>query len=283
MMMKSTQKTLAFSILAVLSLIVPAASQSPLKPVAEPLGAVMTSDQRVIINGASAQRGSTIFNGDEIQTGEAPASINLSSGGGVLSIAPGSRVKISRAQAKIIAEVLNGSITVRSPLASTVLASGRVVSSEPDNLYSVSVSDAGTAVESFLKSVAVKTADGATQTIAAQATKNNASPVQVGPGDLEPVTPIDGLFVTINCVLTFKTLMSSGIVACRGIPVDGARVILRVLVAGILPITQTTTTDSSGQYKFTITDDELIKGGTAEVTATTTRRGCARARNSCVF
>lgn len=282
-MMKRTQKALAFSLLAMLSLIVPAASQSPLKPVAEPLGAVMTSDQRVIINGASAQRGSTVFNGDEIQTGEAPASINVSSGGGVLSIAPMSRVKISREQAKLIAEVLTGSLTVRSPLASTVLASGRVVSSEPDNLYRVSVSDAGAAVESFLKSVAVKTADGATQTIAAQSTKLNAVPVQVGPGDLEPVTPIGGLDVSITCVLTFKTLMVSGIVTCRGIPVAGARVVLRVFVAGILPITRTTTTDSAGRYKFTITDDELIKGGTAEVTATTTRRGCGRAQNSCVF
>ncbi|MBI3950384.1 MAG: hypothetical protein HY314_08015 [Acidobacteria bacterium] len=275
-MKQNSVKVLTFTMFVVLFVVVTGVSQSPQKTAAEPVGVLNTGAESVIVNGAPAPRGSTVFNGNEIRTGDEAATVNLASGGGVLSIGPESRVKISRDQAKIIAEVLKGSVTMRTPLASTVIAPDRTVNSEADNLYRVSVSDSGTAVQSFLKSVAVKTADGAVQTIAAEAMGAVAAAASdsgdtPAPAQPEQVTPERGCFISAECKVDGTTLVVSGIVLCQGNPVGGETVRLMVTfrAARSERVRLTTTTIPSGamagRYSFTVTNPNVPDGGVAVV------------------
>jgi len=284
-MKKKVHKRLSYLILVVLSLTLTAVGQVPQQPKAEPVGEIITSGDSVQINGTVAQRGSTVFSGSEIQTGGASAFVNLTSGGGVLSVAPGSRVKVSREQAKIIAEVLKGSVTVRSSLASTVIAPDRVVNSEPGDLYTVSVPDsgAGAVVQSMLKSVVVKTADGALQMVAAEAA--GAVAAAIGPND-SPRPGVDqpaqatnrgqNCFVTIMCSKVGSMLTVTGEVFCGGNDVGGATVVLRIFFSnrapGLGPFTMTTLTSPPsmvGHYTFgPITNSNIPGGGVAVVEVT---------------
>jgi hypothetical protein len=259
------------------------------KTMTKPVGEIVSHDGEVTINGTSAQRGTAVFNGNEIQTIRGSAFLNLTAGGGVLSMAPGSRVKISRDEKKVVTEIIAGTITVRSPLASTVIAPDRVITSEPDNLYTVSVQSSGTTVNSFSKSLMVRAADGAVQTIAAQAAGAVAKAIaQTGPGADQPTQATDrtqSAWVTARCMLTGTTLMVSGDVSCRGILVDGAEVRLNLQLRDGTIITQTTTTNAAGAYKFTVTIPPQPPGfrGVAHVFAVTNIPGCADSGVRCYF
>jgi hypothetical protein len=278
------------SMLIVLCLAATALSQDPPKSPAEPVGVIVTSGDQVMVNGATVHRGSTVFSGNDVQTGDVPAFVNITSGGGALSVAPHSRVRLSREQAKIIAEIIHGSLTVRSPLASTVVAPGRVITSEPDNLYTVSVSGTEAAIKSLLKPVTVRTAEGTVQTIAA-AMVSGAAAVTFpssdstggGPGAAQPpvpgyppeVTPYGGCFVAVICqVIDTNTLRVAGIVLCNGNPVGGTTVDLRIFLrnqAVMGPVTVRTVQTGSriGQYEFTFRSPSMLSiGGMAVATVT---------------
>jgi hypothetical protein len=108
------------------------------------------------INQVKATSGSTFFSGSEIQTFDrASAIINLSHGGGVLSLEPGSRVKIT-GDREITAEVYHGTITLRTTQASRVRTPQAMIESEADNAYLVTVSTDGTIVEPMRHRVVVQ-------------------------------------------------------------------------------------------------------------------------------
>lgn len=291
-------------------LITSALAQSPLKPASDLVGEIITDGGSVKVNGVPAQRGSSIFNGSEIQTSEAAAFVSLTSGGGVLSIAPGSRVKITREQSQIIAQVLKGSVTMRSLLPSTVVAPDRIITSEPDNLYKVSVSDSGTVVESLLKSVAVRTAQGAVQTIAAQTTRAIAG--AVAPVDDSPRPGVDQPTQELtdrgrNCFIkielcdvdvapdpdpTGPTLTVTGVLSCGTpsgrMPVGGARVRLMIftLDRNVLGPFQTTTGTGApipvGRFRFDVTNPSIAAGGSARVVSVNCG-SCFNTIQSCAF
>lgn len=259
-----------------------------------PFGELLTNGRFVLVNGAPAGRGSTVFNGSEIQTEDTTAFINILSGGGVLSIAPGSRVKITRRQARIIAEVLQGSVTVRSRLASTVIAPDRVIQSEPNNLYTVSVLDSGTKVESLLKSVKVAVANGVTETIAAQAGQaltDAVAPVgtpKPAPVQQGPVTDRgQNCFVDVRCQRIGTRLEVRGEVTCGGTPVAGVQVQMRVILNDRTVLGPfTTTTNATGDYFFdpdapgNAALKNVTTGGIATVQAQECGDDCAIATDS---
>jgi hypothetical protein len=265
-------KGLTLSTLMLVCLAATTLSKSPQKPMAELVGEVIMNGDLVRINRAPAQRGSTVFNGNEIQTENTSAFVHLTSGRGVLSVGPGAQVRISLVQAKIIAEVFRGSITVRTALASTVIAPDRVVNSEPDNLYTVSVSDSGTMVESLLKPVAVKAADGGVEIITPQVTKAvaTAGPLRdfsrPSPSERRVMGETESCFVSATCRRTDNTLIVSGQVLCTVNPVTGTRVTLRCYFqkkkGNALLATRT---DHSGKYEFAMTDPRVSVGGMTHI------------------
>jgi hypothetical protein len=287
-MEKNTRRVVVVSLALVLCLATTTLSQSPPKPAAEPVGAIASSGDTVLVNGATAQRGTTVFSGNEIRTGATATSVHLTSGGGIVSIAPESRVKLIRERDKVIAEVLKGSVTMRSPLTTVVVAPDQTVNSGPNNLYTVSTSDSGSVVESFLKEVAVKAADGAVQTIAPKVPNTlgrEATPLQGGVGEPEPITPERGPFIVARCMVTGNTLMVSGSISCNGVAVPGAQVTVSAQVRGfpLLFLRETVTTDESGRYKATFTHDRIPRGGTARLSARTNIASCGVGANSCEF
>ncbi|MCS6803927.1 MAG: hypothetical protein RMM98_03445 [Acidobacteriota bacterium] len=259
------------------------------KSVNKPVGEIVTREGQVKIDGTSAQRGATVFNGSEIEVVDGSAFLNLLAGSGVLSLTAGSRVKVSRDEQRVIAELMAGTITVRSALASTVVAPDRVITSEPDNLYTVSVQKSGTTVSSLSKSLMVRTADGAVQTVAAEAADTLAKAIaRIEPRNDQPAQATERTrtaWVSARCMLTGLTLMVSGDVSCRGVLIAGAEVRLNVQLRDGTIITQTTTTDSVGAYKFTLTIPPQPPGfrGAAHVVAITNIPGCGDAGNRCYF
>ncbi|MDW8239322.1 MAG: hypothetical protein RMM98_06890 [Acidobacteriota bacterium] len=263
-------------------------AESPPKLQKQPVGALAGESQSVLINGVAAERGTTVFSGSEIRTGATAAAVHLTGGGGLVSIAPESHVKLVREKDTIIAEVSKGSVTMRSPLASVVVAPDQTVRSGPNNLYTVSTSSAGSVVESFLKEVAVRAADGVVRTVAPKAPVTGGrttTPLQAGVGEPEPITPVRGPFVVANCTLTGNTLIVSGAVACNGIAVAGASVTVHVTTKGLPPVTlrQTVTADEAGRFRTTFTNDALSRGGTARISAVTNIPACGTAAGSCQF
>jgi hypothetical protein len=271
-------------------------SQTNQKVSTKPVAEIITSGGSVQVNGTSAQRGMSIFNGSEVQTSDASAFVNFTSGGGVLSIAPGSRVKVSREQGKIIAEVLKGSVTVRSPLASTVIAPDRTINSEPNNLYTVSISDSGTSVQSLSKALAVKTANGLTQTVAAEVGRAITGGIAQTEPDIDQpaqgqTTQFSGSFVGADCMKVGNILMVSGKLICNGNPagVAGATVVLTIRLncrpSNFVP-PQTTMTDGNGNYKFTVdlTGAPCMTGlAIITTSANNVPLECRRDGNRCVF
>lgn len=282
-MNRNTFRGMTHSGIVVLLLAVAGVGQSPPKTAADPVGVVATEARSVKVQGSHAQRGSTVFNGEEIQTSDDPVTVDVTSGGGALVIAPKSRVKLSRESSRVVAEVLKGTVTIRSPLSSTVITRDRIIQSEPENLYRVTISDSGTGVESFMKSVTVKAASGALETIVAQAGGLKAAGPQQGPNDGEPVTPVKGPFLTANCTLSGTTLTVFGVVTCRGVAIAGADVVLWITVPGGFSINKTTKTDGTGRYEFILTDDRLARGGISRLTVQTNRHGCVHIQNACNF
>jgi hypothetical protein len=265
-MSKITFNVLLLSTLVVLLLAVGAPSQSTSKSKAQPLGEIITEGDSVKINGTSAQRGTTVFEGSAIQTGDGLAFVNLTSGGGVLSIGPGSEVKITREQSTIVAYVIKGSVTVRSQLASTVIAPDRVVTSGPDNLYTVSVSNSGTQVGSLLKSVAVKAADGAIRTVAAQvpgALMGSAGALySPNPERSVALSPDESCTVTTSCRRSGDTLDVSGRVSCTSNAIGGTRVTLHCYFRNReVGAPQSTMTNRQGDYRFVLTSENVKMGG----------------------
>jgi hypothetical protein len=264
-----------------------AESQAPSGRAAEPIGVVIANNNQVTVNGTEIKAGTTVFSGNEIQTGDGTAFVNVTSGG-ALSLSPGSKIKLSREQARIVAEVLQGSITVRSLLASTVKAPGRVINSEPDNLYTVSLTGQETQVRSLLKPVSVTTADGVVQTIAATvggsvaaAAFSSGRPGRVivdrglqpsPPGYPPSVTPYAGCAVITLCARTGpNTVRISGIVMCNGTPVAGTGVLIRLYFqnntsSGPKPTGTLSDGPRAGHYELTITDPNVVHGGMAVVT-----------------
>lgn len=287
-MKRDTNKTMLIGLALGWCLIGTTWGQSPPQSSKQPVGALTGQAQSVLINGVAAERGTTVFSGSEIRTGATAAAVHLIGGGGLVSIAPESQVKLVREQDTVIAEVSKGSITMRSPLASMVVTPDRTVRSEPNNLYTVSTSNSGSVVESFLKEVAVRAADGVVQTIAPKAPTTvgrPTTPLQGSVGEPEPITPVRGPFVVANCMLTGNTLMVSGTVACNGIAVAGASVTVSVQIKGLPPVflRETVTTDEAGRYKATFTDERLSRGGTARLSAVTNIASCGTAAGSCQF
>jgi hypothetical protein len=302
-MMKKTPKVLAVSPLLLLLIAISGQSQSPQKTVAEPVGEIIANGAPVSINGTPVPRGSTVFNGNEIRTGDASAFVRLTSEGGVLSIAPGSAIKITREQGKIVAQVLKGSVTVRSPLASMVIAPDRVVNSDAANLYTVSVSDSGTLVKSLLKSVVVQAADGVVQTIAAQAT--GALGAAMAPDDSSkphpqaepPVTDRgENCFISVLCERMGTTLTVMGKTSCKGQGVGGVRVTLRIFFSNRAPsigplftTTKIMPAGAVGLFEYPpITNPNVAGGGVAEVIVNDCgmcrdRPGGGTAGNRCYF
>lgn len=306
-MNKSKLRILVISVGVVCLLITSALGQSPSKPTTDLVGEIITDGGSVSVNGTRAQRGSSIFNGSEIQTGDASAFVNITSGGGVLSISPGARVKITREQSRIVAQVFEGCVTMRSSLASTVIAPDRVITSEPDNLYKVSVSDSGTAVESLLKSVAVKTAQGAVQTVAAEAMAAIASGATSSgdsprPGVDQPTQELTdrgrNCFIKIEqCDVTDgDTLTVGGVLSCGTrngrMPVGGARVRLMIFTLDrnqLGPFETTTGTGMGipfvpvGRFTFDpVTDPSIAAGGSARVVSVNCG-SCINTIQSCAF
>jgi hypothetical protein len=270
-MKKSTVKWMSLLAMVVLCLASTAVIQSQNKPLAEPVGEILSSGGNVSVNGTQVTRGSTVFNKNEIQTGTTTAFVNFSSGGGVLSIAPDSRVKVSREQGKIIAEVLQGSVTLRSPLASTIIAPDRVVSSDPDNLYTVSVSDASTTVQALMKPLSV-TMNGVVNTIAVEAAQTMTTAAFSKSADKpEPHSPAqntprpNNCFVDARCRVTMDNFVTvTGAVSCGGVPVPDTRVRLDfVFLDRFRPRAGpfTTTTGADGHYSFV----KVVPAGTGGV------------------
>lgn len=259
------------------------------KSVHKPVGEIVTHEGQVKIDGASAQRGATVFDGNEIHVVSGSAFVNLLAGSGVLSLSPGSRLKLSRDEKQVNVELLAGSVTVRSKLASRVIAPDRIITSGPDNLYAVSVQDSGTTVNSLSKSLMVRTADGAVQTIVAEAAGALTKAIARNePSRDQPAQATERTrtaWVSARCMLTGLTLMVSGDVSCRGVLIAGAEVRLNVQLRDGTIITQTTTTNSVGAYKFTVTIPPQPPGfrGTAHVVAITNIPGCGDAGNRCYF
>jgi hypothetical protein len=283
-------EVLALSVFLGSWLAITGVSQSPSQSVIEVVGEIITDNDQVRINGAPAQRGSTIFNGNEIQTADGSAFVTFTANAGVLSIGPDSRVKVSRQQGNIIAEVFKGTVTVRSRVASTVIAPDRVISSEPNNLYTVSIADSGTVARSLMKSLLIKTAAGVTHTIAAQATEALASaaiPSAIGKPNLiaeAKLTPGQGCFLSVQCVTTGNMVMASGTVLCDGNPVSGTIVTGRVFFRDRTiskPVAQVT--NAAGEYKISITNDSVAGGGTAVVTINNCGQCRTRTGNRCSF
>lgn len=112
----------------------------------------------VSLNGQWAISGSTVYNQQEIETREqSGAIVTLRDKGGVLTIDAVSRVRVARADNRIVVEVIRGSVALRpQQLAATVNTPTLRIDAERDGAYRVSTSERGTAVQAGGKGAVVK-------------------------------------------------------------------------------------------------------------------------------
>jgi len=201
-----------------------------------PIGEIITGGEgTVLVNGVRVAWGSTLFNGSEIQTSTSTAFVRFNEVAGALSISEDSRVRISREQGRIVAEVLQGAVTVRADVATRIVASGRIIESDPTNLYSVTVFDKDTEplVRTVQKPVRVSLGEKL-MTIVPEAVSSAAESLVAQMNGPQPeaalaqvVTPTTALFADCKAVLVGCTLTVTqgpfGVLSF-GNPVIGARV-----------------------------------------------------------
>ncbi len=211
-------------------------SESISKPIGKPIGELLvnSTDGAVTVNGVGARWGSTIFDGSEIKTNGGPAFVSFSGGLGAISIGPGSKARFAIKDSRVLAELTQGSLTVRSKVASQVAAPDRTVLSEQGNLYNVIVSpSAGTLVESLGGPLVVSMANGAFQNVVAriQGAVPQVAVEKPSPDGAQQNTPRQGAFIA--CLID-TTCCNGRTAPCRrvvvnvvdqaGVPLNGGSV-----------------------------------------------------------
>lgn len=121
------------------------------------IGQIVTNGT-VTLNGQRAVSGSTVYNNQEIETrDQSGAIVNFREKGGVLTLDANSRVKVSRADGRIVVDLLGGTIALRpQTLPATVNTAKIRVDAESNGAYRVTASEQGTAVEAGSKNAIVK-------------------------------------------------------------------------------------------------------------------------------
>lgn len=263
----------------------------------KPIGEIITGGEgHVLVNGVRVAWGSAIYSGSEIQTSTSTAFVRFSEGAGALSISEESRVRISREPGRIVAEVLQGSIAVRADVPTRILATGRIIESDPANLYSVSVLDknAEPVVRTLQKPVRVSFGEKLMNVVpeavsAAESlvTQMNGPPPEAALAAV--VTPTTALFADCQAVLVGCTLTVTqgpfGVLSF-GNPVIGARVADVVTFRRLASRAAGTATSTAGGayiiiHALTAKQCQVAPfGGTVKILVTYRR---FRTANQCTF